>query len=71
MKLVQISDFKLGKLIYGFFLCKEKQLRYTRNGDMYIDIIFSDATGVISGKLWDLVLTCVRGPNYTKIVPGV
>ncbi len=55
MKLVQISDFKLGRYIQGFYLCKEKNLRHTRNGDMFIDIILSDATGIIYGKLWNLV----------------
>ena len=54
MKLVQISDFKLGCSIRGFYLCKEKYLRYTRSGDLFLDLIFSDSTGTISGKLWDL-----------------
>ena len=56
MKLVQISDFKLGIPVQGFYLCKEKNVRHTRNGDMFIDIIFSDATGIISGKLWEFYI---------------
>ena len=55
MKLTQITDFKLGRSIQGFFICKEKHLRYTRNGDLYLDLLLSDATGVIQGKMWDLV----------------
>ena len=55
MKLTQITDFKLGRSIHGFFICKEKHLRFTRNGDLYLDLLLSDATGVIQGKMWDLV----------------
>ena len=54
MKFIQISDFKLGSSIQGFYLCKEKHLRHTRGGDLFIDMIFSDATGIIPGKLWDM-----------------
>ena len=54
MKLVQISDFKLGRSIQGFYLCKEKHLRYTRSGDLFLDMVFSDSTGTISGKLWEM-----------------
>ena len=55
MKLIQISDFKLGHSIQGFYLCREKHLRHTRSGDLFLDMIFSDSTGTITGKLWDLV----------------
>jgi len=55
MKLTQIIDFKLGHPIQGFFVCKEKHLRYTRNGSLYLDLLLSDATGLIQAKMWDLV----------------
>ena len=55
MKLIQISDFKLGRSIQGFYLCKEKHLKHTRTGDLFLDMIFSDSTGTIPGKLWDFV----------------
>ena len=55
MKLTQISDFKIGRSIQGFYLCKEKHLRHTRSGDLFLDLIFSDSTGMMPGKLWDLV----------------
>ena len=54
MKLIQISDFKIGRSIQGFYLCREKNLRHTRSGDLFLDMIFSDSTGSIPGKLWDL-----------------
>ena len=55
MKLTQIIDFKLGRSVQGFFICKEKHLRYTRNGDLYLDLVLSDSTGIIQSKMWDLV----------------
>ena len=55
MKLIQISDFKLGRCIQGFYLCNEKHIRNTKSGDLFLDMIFSDSSGTIPGKLWDLV----------------
>ena len=55
MKLTQIIDFKLGRSVQGFFICKEKHLRYTRNGVLYLDLVLSDSTGIIQSKMWDLV----------------
>jgi len=54
VKLIQISEFKIGRSIQGFYLCREKHLRHTRSGDLFLDMIFSDSTGTIPGKLWDL-----------------
>ena len=53
--IVTISNFKEGKTIQGFFLCLEKSLRHSRNGDLYIDIILRDQTGKINAKIWDKV----------------
>ena len=55
MKLTHISDFKLGRSVQGFYLCKEKHIRHTKNDDLYLDVILTDATGTIPGKMWDLV----------------
>ena len=55
MKLTQIADFKLGRSVQGFYLCKEKHLRHTRNGDLFLDMVLTDATGKIPGKMWELV----------------
>ena len=54
MKLTHISDFKLGRSVQGFYLCKEKHLRHTKNDDLYLDIVLSDPTGSIPGKMWEL-----------------
>ena len=55
MKLTQIADFKVGRSIQGFYLCREKHIRHTRKGDMFVDLALSDATGMVMGKMWDHV----------------
>ena len=55
MKSTHITDFKLGRSIQGFYLCKEKHLRHTRNGNLYLDVMLTDPTGTIWGKMWELV----------------
>ena len=50
-----IDTFIEGDKVQGFYLCVEKHLRYTRTGDLYIDIELRDNTGHISGKIWDNV----------------
>ena len=54
-KLRSIDTFIEGDKVQGFYLCVEKHLRYTRTGDLYIDIELRDNTGHISGKIWDNV----------------
>ena len=55
MKLSTISSFKAGSTIRGFYICKEKSHRNTKNGDSYLDLILQDKTGKISAKIWDEV----------------
>lgn len=54
-KLVPISKFKANADIQGFFLCKEKHIRTTRAGELYIDVVLADGTGEIGAKVWDRV----------------
>ncbi len=54
-KLHSIKKFKDGMKIQGFYLCTEKSLRYTKNGDLYIDLEVRDKTGHIHAKIWDKV----------------
>ena len=56
MKLSTISSFKKGTTIRGFYICKEKSHRNTKNGDPYLDIILQDKTGRIPAKIWDDVI---------------
>lgn len=51
----QISNFKVGQLISGFFICKQKYVKTTKNGDFYLDLVLSDSTGIVMAKLWDAV----------------
>ena len=36
--ITSIEKFKEGDSIQGFFLCFEKHIRHSRNGDLYIDL---------------------------------
>ena len=54
-KLVPISKLKADADIQGFYLCKEKHLRRTRAGELFIDLVLTDGTGEIGAKVWDNV----------------
>ena len=56
-KLRPINTFSEGDKIQGFYLCIEKNLKYKRNGEVYIDLELRDVTGFISAKIWDNVST--------------
>ena len=49
----KISNLKLNKAIYGFYYCNDKIIKYSKNGDMYLDIFLSDDDSSIYGKIWD------------------
>jgi len=55
LEFTQINQFKIGHNIRGFFICRSKNLCSAKNGNPYIDIMLTDATGSIYGKLWDMV----------------
>ena len=48
-----ISMLKEGKTIYGFYYCNEKNVKYSKNGDMYLDILLTDSTTSIYAKIWN------------------
>ena len=48
----KILDLKLNKVIYGFYYCNDKIVKYSKNGDMYLDILLSDSSSSIYGKVW-------------------
>ena len=52
-KLTSIDRFKEGAQVQGFYICVEKYLRYTKSGDLYIDLELRDMTGNINAKIWD------------------
>ena len=53
--IANISELKEGKTIQGFFLCVEKNLRHSKNGDPYLDLVLRDKTGKISAKIWNKI----------------
>ena len=54
-KLRSINTFAEGDIVQGFYLCVEKNLRYTKTEDLYIDIELRDISGRINAKIWDNV----------------
>ena len=48
--LTPIEKFKEGDSIQGFYLCVQKNIRHTRNGDLYLDLELRDITGHISER---------------------
>ena len=55
IKLYQIKDFKEGKNIHGFYLCKNVENKLTRFGDEYLDVLLEDNSGTIRAKIWSYV----------------
>ena len=53
--ITSIDKFKEGDSIQGFFLCFEKHIRHSRNGNLFIDLRLRDKTGSINAKIWDNV----------------
>ncbi len=55
MKITPIQQFQTGHKIQGFYLCTEKNIRNTKNGDVYLDLVLVDKTGSVRAKVWDKV----------------
>ena len=51
-KISTISDLHVGEKMYGFFVCREKNILITQNGTNYMDLLISDISGLIRAKLW-------------------
>ena len=47
-----ISNFKEGKIIYGFYYCNDKISKYSKNGDKYLDILLTDKKSSTYAKVW-------------------
>jgi len=54
-KPLNISNFKEGDTVKGFFLCKSFQCKFTRLGDEYIDCILENSSGSIRAKIWSFI----------------
>ncbi len=48
-----IRSFKANQEVRAYLLLKEKHLKLTRDGKPYLDVILSDRSGTIIGKIWE------------------
>ena len=51
---IPIKDLKQDENINGFYILRRKELKEASNKKFYLDLTFSDNTGEINGKLWDV-----------------
>ena len=49
-----IKDITENENFKGYYLCKKKEEKKTKNNDSYLDIILIDKTDSISSKIWNL-----------------
>lgn len=54
-KITSIANFKNGSLVYGFYICNNKQVRFTKYGDPFLDLELYDKSGIIFAKMWNRV----------------
>ncbi|MDZ7797860.1 MAG: HD domain-containing protein [Candidatus Marinimicrobia bacterium] len=48
-----IRSFKANEEVRAYLLLREKHLRLTRDGKPYLDVLLSDRSGMIIGKIWE------------------
>jgi len=48
-----VADLNSGEQIDEVFLVREKDLKTTRNGSLYMQMMLADRTGSIKGMMWD------------------
>ena len=53
MAQTRIADFEVGRPVEGTFAVVRKQRRRNKNGDPYLVLELSDASGRIEGRVWD------------------
>jgi 3'-5' exoribonuclease len=51
--IADLANFEEGKLFDGFFLVLSKQLRNTKSGKPYLNLILGDKTGQLEGRVWE------------------
>jgi len=51
--LSNVRSFKANEEVRAYLLLKEKHLRLTRDGKPYLDVMLSDRSGTIIGKIWE------------------
>lgn len=53
MQFTYINNLKQGGTIYGIYVLRNKELKEASNKKLFLDLVFVDSTGEISGKIWD------------------
>ncbi len=48
----RVRDYREGDNVEGFFLVKDAQEKLGKNNSKYIDLVLSDSSGDINGKIW-------------------
>lgn len=49
---IPVKDLKVGDVVLQFFELHSKDVRKTRSGQDYLDLVVGDATGSVSAKVW-------------------
>jgi 3'-5' exoribonuclease len=55
VKISTIKNLVEGKIISGFFICKKFNVKVSRLGDPFIDLLLEDSHGNIRAKIWSFV----------------
>jgi 3'-5' exoribonuclease len=63
MKQQFVADLSPGASVCTTFLVQDKEQRYNRAGEAYLDLELRDATGVVRGRSWD---HAARRGNFEK-----
>jgi 3'-5' exoribonuclease len=53
LKMKTINQLEVGEVFQGFFIVKSAEAKFTTNNSKYLDVVLSDKTGEINGKIWD------------------
>ncbi len=51
--IADLTNFEEGKLFDGFFLVISKQVRSTKSGKPYLNLMLADKTGQLEGRVWE------------------
>ena len=52
MKKRYVRDLVVDEFVHDVFVVRKKQLKQTRKGDSYIDLVLADRTGEVDAKIW-------------------
>ena len=55
IKIANIKTLVEGKIILGFFICKRFNVKVSRLGDPFIDLLLEDSHGSVRAKIWSFV----------------